>query len=288
MASAAVKPMEQMEELKQILIDLKQNTGVQVVNMVQESFKTMDAQRQVLQQELQDVKAQLNAMQETLNSLNQQPQLPVNYVIQVKNNHSIMKGLAEGLEKSISGLGKHIARMKKSMGEKATKIVKDFKAHGVIALNNIFQKLGIKEFYKTGEQYYSDEAHKAKAPIDKLNAINMEINKTKTHFVNIGRAVLGGELKTASEKQSRLLEALKAPYTKRLQSCQKESARCHKMVAKFEKLEQQAVKSKSVLGKIDKFSNVKAEEQESHHGLDMKQTHETEAQQHKRNDRSER
>ena len=108
MASAAVKPMEQMEELKQILIDLKQNTGVQVVNMVQESFKTMDAQRQVLQQELQDVKAQLNAMQETLNSLNQQPQLPVNYVIQVKNNHSIMKGLAEGLEKSISGLGKHI------------------------------------------------------------------------------------------------------------------------------------------------------------------------------------
>ena len=60
------------------------------------------------------------------------------------------------------------------------------------------------------------------------------------------------------------------------------------MVAKFEKLEQQAVKSKSVLGKIDKFSNVKAEEQESHHGLDMKQTHETEAQQHKRNDRSER
>ena len=133
--------------------------------------------------------------------------------------------------------------MKKSMGEKATKIVKDFKAHGVIALNNIFQKLGIKEFYKTGEQYYSDEAHKAKAAIDKLNAINMEINKTKTHFVNIGRAVLGGELKTASEKQSRLLEALKAPYTKRLQSCQKESARCHKMVAKFEKLEQQAVKS---------------------------------------------
>ena len=93
MASAAVKPMEQMEELKQILIDLKQNTGVQVVNMVQESFKTMDAQRQVLQQELQDVKAQLNAMQETLNSLNQQPQLPVNYVIQVKNNISIMKGV---------------------------------------------------------------------------------------------------------------------------------------------------------------------------------------------------
>ena len=98
MANATAKPMEQMEELKQILIDLKQNTGVQVVNMVQESFKTMDAQHQVLLQELQDIKAQLNTMQEilkmqgALNNL-RQSQLPVNYITQAKKIILLRKNL---------------------------------------------------------------------------------------------------------------------------------------------------------------------------------------------------
>ncbi len=294
MANAAVKPMGQMEELKQILMNLKQDAGVQIVSMVQDSFKTMDEQHEVLYQELQDVKAQLNAMQETLNNLNGQSQLPVNYIVQVKNNHSIMKGLASGLEKSVSGMGKRIANMKKSMSEKAVEIIKDFKAHGVIALNNIVQKLGVKEMFKNEEKYYNAEAAIAKASINKLNTISKEINKTKSHFANIGRAILGKELKAVSEKQSGLFEALKAPYNRRLRLCEKNSAKFHDMAVKIERLELQAVKGKSILGKLDKFSNVKTEAQESHHGLDMKQMHVAEVQQqkeaqlHKRDERSER
>lgn len=278
MANAAVKPMEQMEELKQILMNLKQDAGVQIVSMVQDSFKTMDAQHQVLYQELQDVKAQLNAMQKTLNNLNGQSQLPTNYIVQVKNNHSIMKGLAAGLEKSVSGMGKYIAHMKKGIGEKAAETIRDFKAHGVIALNNISEKLGVKEMFQNAEKHFNQEADKAKASIQKLDTISKEVNETKTHASNIGRAMAGKELKAVSEEQGRLFKLLKVPYNKLLQSCLNNSAKAHKMVAKFEKLELQAVKSKSVLGKIDKFNEAKTEAQEQQV---------TEAQQHKRDDRSE-
>lgn len=304
MANAAVKPMGQMEELKQILMNLKQDAGVQIVSMVQDSFKTMDTQHQILYQELQDVKAQLNAMQETLNNLNGQSQLPVNYIVQVKNNHSIMKGLASGLEKSVSGIGKYIVHMKKGIGEKAAETIKDFKAHGVIALNNISEKLGVKELFQNAEQYFNQEADKAKASIQKLDTISKEVNETKTHASNIGRAMAGKELKAVPEEQGRLFKLLKSPYNKLLQSYKKNSAKFHDMSVKIERLELQALdagdylRNKSVLGKIDKFRQAKTEEQTQTHEaeqnksskLEDKQTGQLllEDKQHKRDDRSER
>lgn len=306
MAGATAKPMKQMEELKQILMELKQNAGVQIVSMVQDSFKTMDAQHQLLFQELQDVKTQLNAMQETLNNLGRQPQVPVNYINQVKSNHSIAKELSTGLEKIVSGMGKRIAVMKKSVNEKSSEIIKDFKAHGIIALNNISQKLGIKEMVKNEEKFYNAEADIAKASINKLDTINQELNETKTHFANIGRAMSGGELKAVTEKQSGLFKALKASYNRRLRLCEKNSAKFHDMAVKIERLELQALdagdyfRNKSVIGKIDKFNQAKTEEKTQQKAQEAEQDKEAqledkqgrqlllEDKQPKREDRSER
>lgn len=262
MAEAATNSMQQMEELKKILMSLNQIAGVQVINEVQDGFKVMDAQHQVLYQELQDIKLQLNTMQEALNNLNQHPQL--NSGTKEHTHNSIVKEFVTGLEKSVSGMGGYISHMKESINEKAAETIKDFKAHGVIALSNISEKLGVKAMFKAAEQYFNQEADKAQKSINKLDAISREVSEAKIHTGNIGRAMTGKELKTAPEKQGGLFKLLKAPYNKLLQSCQKNGAKVHEMVVKIEGLELKALdasdhlRNKSVLKKLDKF---KAEQQ---------------------------
>lgn len=263
MAEATANSMQQMEELKKILMSLNQIAGVQVIKEVQDSFKVMDAQHQVLYQELQDIKQQLNTMQSALNNP-KQPRLIANSSAKEKTNNSVIKDFMSGFEKSVSDMGKSISNMKKNVNEKAAETIKDFKAHGVIALSNISEKLGIKEMFKTAEMCFNLEANKAQEFINKLDTIRGEINKAKTHIGNIGRAAIGKELKSAPEKQGRLFKLLIAPYSKLMQSCQKVNAKIHEAVVKIEKLELKALdagdhlKSKSVLEKLDKF---KAEEQ---------------------------
>jgi len=268
MAESTAKSMDQLQELKKILTDLNQNAGVQIVNMVQDSFKVMDAQHKVLFQELQDIKQKLNTMQDALDNPKQPQQFvnigTVNIGTKEKSNNPITKNFMTGLEKSVSGMGRFISGMKQKINEKSAETIKDFKAHGVIALSNISEKLGVKEMFKTAERYFNQEADKAQKSINKLDTISSEINESKAHIGNIGRAVAGKELKTASQKQGGLLKLLKAPYNKLLQSCQKNSAKVHDAVVKIEKLELKALdagdhlRNRSVLKKIDKF---KAEEQ---------------------------
>ncbi|MBD5469900.1 MAG: hypothetical protein HDR19_01920 [Lachnospiraceae bacterium] len=302
MAEAATNPMQQMEELKKILISLNQIGGVQVINEVQDSFKVMDAQHQVLYQELQDIKQQLNTMQIALNNP-KQPQLIANSSTKEKTNNSVIKDLMTGFEKSVSDIGKFISNMKRNVNEKAAETIKDFKAHGVIALSNISEKLGVKEMFKSAEMCFNLEANKAQEFINKLDTIRGEINKAKTHIGNIGRAATGKELKSESEKQGKLFNLLIAPYSKLMQSCQKVNAKIHEAVVNIEKLELKALdagdhlRKKSVLKKLDKFKEEQQQEPKGQEAdllktsqLEDKQKGQLrlEDKQQKRDDRSER
>lgn len=232
--NAAAKSVEQMEQLKKILMQLNQVNGVQVVNLIQDSFKVMDAQHQILFQELQDIKAQLNAMQAGMNTSSKQ--------------------LINGLEKNVFGSANYLSQMKKSMGERAAGIVKKFKAHGVIALDNIAGKLGVKEAFQSAEKYFNKKAGEIQKSIDIIDTVSHEVSEVKTHKENIGRALKGKELKEVPAEQGKFFVRLKVPFTKSMQRFISCSSKAHDMVVKLEKLELKALDAKqSVLGKLDNF-----------------------------------
>lgn len=251
MANAATKSMQQMDELKKILLEQNMSMGVQVINMVQESFKTMDAQHQILFQELQDVRAQLDAMQKSMNNLSPRQQKAL------VQTQSTPNQFLTGLENKVSGMGKYISRMKKSIGEKAAGVVKDFKARGVIALDNIAGKLGVKEYFKGAEKHFNREAVEIQQSIDKIDAVSREVNEAKTHVGNIVRAIGGKELKEVPEKQGKMFALLSSHFKKSLQSTLNCRNKAHDFVAGLEKLQQKALdsqdylKNKSVLKQLD-------------------------------------
>lgn len=257
--NAAAKSMEQMEQLKKILMQLNQTNEVQVVNMIQDSIKVMDAQHQVLFQELQDVKAQLSAMQESLNHLDLRQQQKTE---SVRVNTSI-KQLFNSLEKNVSRLGNYLSHMKKGMEEKAAGIVKNFKAHGIIALDNIAGKLGVKEAFQKAEKCFNEQAGEIQKAIDTIDTISHEVSEVKTHKENIGRALFGKELKEVPTEQSKFFTRLKEPFTKCLKRFINCSNKAHDMVVNLEKLEIRALDAKqSVLGKLDNFKEEQAKQSE--------------------------
>lgn len=248
--TAAMNNMEQLEQLKQLLMQMNQMQGVQTINMVQDSFKVMDSQHEVLYQELQDIKKQLNEMQASLYSLGRHSTVSRKekaFDINVKEH-------VTNLENKVSGIGNYITQMKKGIGEKAAGVIKDFKAHGVIALSNITNKLGIKNMFQAAEKHFSNEAKEMQKSITKLDTISREVNEAKTHTGNIGRAIAGKKLKAVPEKQGVLFKILKAPYTKVMEFCQNESAKAHDMVVHIEKLEVKALDAKDQLRNKNKES----------------------------------
>lgn len=248
--NAAAKSMEQMEELKRILLQLNQTGGVQVINMVQDSFKVMDAQHQILFQELQDVRAQLSAMQESMAKQNQK-------------NMPLAKQIVTGLESRISEIGNYVSGVKKSMGEKVASVLKAFKAHGTIALNNIADKLGIKDLFKSVENFFNKKVGEIQKSLDKLNTISHEVNEVKTHKQNIYRALKGQELIEVPAKQGKVFALLSNLLNKCLQVCVNCSSKAHDLVVNLEKLEVKALdagdslKKNSVLNKLDQDDRMK-------------------------------
>lgn len=253
---AAINNMEQLEQLKQLLMQMNQIQGVQTINMVQDSFKVMDSQHEVLYQELQDVKKQLGEMQATLNSLGKHPTASG----KEKAFDINAKDYITGLENKVLELGNYINQMKNNIGEKAASVIKDFKAHGIIALSNITNKLGVKNMFQVAEKHFSNEAKEMQKSITKLDTINREVNEAKTHTGNIGRAIAGKELKAVPEKEGALFKILKAPYKQVMEFCQDKSAKAHDMVVQIEKLEVRALDAKDQLRNQNKENAPKEKE----------------------------
>lgn len=240
-AAKSVEPMEQMEQLKKILMQLNQINEVQVVNMIQDSFKVMDAQHQILFQELQNIKAQLNTMQASGNTSS--------------------KRVVNNLKKNVSRLGNYLSQMKKSMGKRAAGIVKNFKAHGIIALDNIAGKLGVKEAFQSAEKYFNKKAGEIQKSIDIIDTVSHEVSEVKTHKQNIGRALKGKELKEVPAEQGKFFAHLKVFFTKCLKCFISCSNKAHDMVVNLERLELKALDAKqSVLGKLDNFKEDQAKQ----------------------------
>lgn len=149
------------------------------------------------------------------------------------------------------------------MGEKVASVLKAFKAHGTIALNNIADKLGIKDLFKSVENFFNKKVGEIQKSLDKLNTISHEVNEVKTHKQNIYRALKGQELIEVPAKQGKVFALLSNLLNKCLQVCVNCSSKAHDLVVNLEKLEVKALdagdslKKNSVLNKLDQDDRMK-------------------------------
>lgn len=160
----------------------------------------------------------------------------------------------KNLEKNVDGMEKHREGFLKKLFAKAAQIIKNFKAGGVIALHNTVQKLGIKETIMDDRKYFLDTAAKLQKSVDRLDAINSEIQAAKSHFKNIGRLAVGKEaLQPPQDKENTVIRILKAPHVCFRDRYQKMADKAGKRITRLENLEQKAAQARSTLGKLSDY-----------------------------------
>lgn len=158
------------------------------------------------------------------------------------------------LEKNVDGMKTHRECFLKKVFTKAAQVISSFKARGVIALHNIVQKLGIRENLMEDRKYYLDNTAKMQKSIDKLDAINSEIQEAKSHFKNIGRLATGKEaLKPPQDRENAVIKILKSPHVSFRNRYQKMAGRAEQRLTRLEKLEQKAAQARSTLGKLSDY-----------------------------------
>lgn len=256
-------PMQRVEQLRQMLIDQGNEQSAQVIDLVKDHIMAMESQHRMLYQELQGVKEQLATVQESMSLLHRpEPREP------------LAERYVAAIEKQISGIGDQISSMKTKLGERAARLIVDLRAHGIIAQDKIVEGLGLKELFRAVGDHFARRAVRAQQTLDKLDAMNKEVNAVKTHAGNIGRAAIGKELKEVPEKRGILFKMLTALNTRLLRACQENSARAYDMVARIEGLGARAIaaqihlEDKSVVKKLEQFrSDVQGQQGQEDRGL---------------------
>lgn len=238
--------MEQLQELNKILLQMNQMQGVQTISMVQNYFELMQAQYNSLSQELISINEKLNNMQYPQTSKKQ---------IQ----HDRLKELANTLDQSVEKIPVQISLMKQGLCQKATGVINDFKARGVLALNNIAGKLGVKDMLINTKAKFDVEAEKIQKTIDKFNALDNEINEVKSHTKNIGNIISGKDLMQTSKQEQGLFTPIKNICEKTMQFYVSNSEKAHNLIVNLEKLEIDALNAGERLRENNQKKSFKAD-----------------------------
>ena len=200
-----------------------------------------------VQQYMEEMDKNLKSMRSELDELKRQ-------LAEHPDSSGLGGQAVKNLEKNADGLEAHNKSFIKNIFQKAAQVIRNFKAKGVIALNGIVEKLGIKQSLMEDRKYYLDNAAKMQKSIDKLDAINFEIQAAKSHFKNIGRVAVGKEaLQPPQDKENVIIKMLKAPYTHYRDRYQRMADKAEKRITRLENLEQKAAQARSTLGKLSDY-----------------------------------
>ncbi|MCI9034577.1 MAG: hypothetical protein HFJ08_11135 [Lachnospiraceae bacterium] len=211
-----------LNELFNILTQANREQDAQIVNLVQKYFQVMEAQQKAVNEELQNIQKQLNQLTEMGEKL--------------QNDSRIMDAV-KMLEQGAKEAPEQTKQAKRTIFQKAAGIIRDFKLRGLIALNKIVQKLGLKEMYKESKVKLDGQIDKTIKAIDKLNAISYEVNEAKVHTGNIFRVLTGQEAKQNYDKAKGILGRLIKHFTKVKESYTARSEKAQNMLARIDKLE---------------------------------------------------
>lgn len=218
-----------------------------------------------VQQYMEEMDKNLKSMRSELDELKRQ-------LAEHPDSSGLGGQAVKNLEKNADGLEAHNKSFIKNIFQKAAQVIRNFKAKGVIALNGIVEKLGIKQSLMEDRKYYLDNAAKMQKSIDKLDAINFEIQAAKSHFKNIGRLAVGKEaLQPPQDKENIIITMVKAPHTLFRKLYQKMADKSEKRITRLENLEQKAAQARSTLGKLSDYkkeSSAREAEKKEARGLE--------------------
>lgn len=238
----AAEPCNPFEALIKI-VEKNAPEEAEALKEVKQYLEEMDNHYKSMRSELDDLKRQL---------------------AERPDNSGLGKQAVQNLEKNVDGLKAHHEGFLKKIFRKAAEIIDRFKAKGVIALNGIVEKLGIKENLMEDRKYYLDNAAKMQKSVDKLDAINSEYYAARSHFKNIGRLAVGKEApQPPQDKENALIKVLKAPYVHYRNKYQAMADKAGKKIIRLENLEQKAAQARSTLAKLSEYKKETASRDEN-------------------------
>lgn len=218
-----------------------------LINIVEKNAPEEAEALKEVKQYLEEMDNHYKSMRSELDDLKRQ-------LAERSDSSGLGKQAVQNLEKNVEGLKAHHEGFLKKIFRKAAEIIDRFKAKGVIALNGVVEKLGIKENLMEDRKYCLDNAAKMQKSIDKLDAINNEFYAARNHFKNIGRLAVGKEaLQPPQDKENALIKVLKAPYVHYRNKYQAMADKAGKKIVRLENLEQKAAQARSTLAKLSEY-----------------------------------
>lgn len=225
-AEEPVKEMPNVEELLKILIDLNLAQEQQSVHLLMNYMNDVEENFYNVLEELNTVKDQLHQIQHT---------------VQNKTLRERLTDIAEGLSSRVSAMGQKLQDMRAILNTKAGQVVRRFKEHGVIALNQVCETMGIQDMMRSLKEDLEHTAADMQTSIDKIDKVSQELRETATHTKNIARALSGKEaLATPEQKESGFFYQVKRPYQGMKRFCLKKAGQIGQGIEKLERLEQNA------------------------------------------------
>lgn len=235
--------MPKVEELLQILIETNQQQAAQSVAFMIEFMDSMEGQLVSVNQELQAVRSELNALQDA-------PGAPT-----IKER---LTNMIKGLEQTAASLQARIKEMKDNLNERAGQVVDNFKKQGIKALAGVTQTLGLKAMLLSIQTSFETRFAKMEDSIGQIYEVERKYRESVMHVKNAGRTLMGKETqKEAAYPEKGFFTNMRKPYQSMKNIYALGMAEAKRAVVKVERLEQagkQAAKGKtSIAEKLKKF-----------------------------------
>lgn len=238
--------MPSVGELLKILLDVNMEQNNQSVSLLVNYMDQVEESFYDVLQELETVKIQLNNMQKT----------PVSE--KVRNTVGDMNSK---LSEQVSKFQNQIKEMKQSLNNQATQLIEKFEKHGVKALNNVCEFLGIKEAMINIKESLNSCSQDMEKSIDKIDKVKNEFKEATTHVKNVGRVLVGKDVKEPETSQKGFFERIKVPYQGVKKICDITSKGLEKSISKLDELETKSsllnkkdvVKKSSIKEKLDAY-----------------------------------
>lgn len=207
----------------------KDHEAEQVMILV-EQLQNIDKSYHAVFQELQDIKLQLNQIQEQLNGKTQMP-----------DRRNVIADKLVSFENRTQNQFQDLQNIRQNLNEKAGMILLKVKTGGAKVLNNVCEFLNIKENLIKLRDIAQSNVSKMENSIEMIDKMSSESSKMIMHMKNIGKVLSGKEVQEVpTAEQSKIAACIKNYYQNNMEKYKEQAGKLNKAIQKFDALEHAA------------------------------------------------
>lgn len=193
-----------------------------------------------MENRLAEAVAELKAIRE---DLTQMPRQPLKTALQ----ESVI-----GLQDRLPALRDSLTQLKAGIIEGCKKALVDFRARGVMALDNVSRFFHFKSVLEAVRSSINACIRIDERAIAKIETMSAEYHEAGRHLKNMGRAAMGKEGIREARPTGWLAKTIQAPYRAELACFMGAKSNLDKAIASFDRLERSAQKPPSILKAMQK------------------------------------